>query len=147
MGWVGGLMTGPCGFGQWEPRGRLQIVKLQFLCPSIFLYRARGTASPHPPLAVLAAAAANSLQSCPTLCNPIDGSPPGSSVPGILQAVLGRIFNAVPRSWPGDPYHPWGQPLENSPLIKLAAISCFRGHLLPLTSLTSLVPWGHHQAR
>ena len=33
-----------------------------------------------------AAAAANSLQSCPTLCNPIDGSPPGSSVPGILQA-------------------------------------------------------------
>ena len=33
-----------------------------------------------------AAAAAKSLQSCPTLCNPTDGSPPGSSVPGILQA-------------------------------------------------------------
>ena len=33
-----------------------------------------------------AAAAAKSLQSCPTLCNPIDGSPPGSLVPGILQA-------------------------------------------------------------
>ena len=33
-----------------------------------------------------AAAAAASLQSCPTLCNPIDGSPPGSPVPGILQA-------------------------------------------------------------
>ena len=32
------------------------------------------------------AAAAKSLQSCPTLCNPIDGSPPGSAVPGILQA-------------------------------------------------------------
>ena len=32
------------------------------------------------------AAAAKSLQSCPTLCNPIDGSPPGSPVPGILQA-------------------------------------------------------------
>ena len=31
-------------------------------------------------------AAAKSLQSCPTLCNPIDGSPPGSPVPGILQA-------------------------------------------------------------
>ena len=31
------------------------------------------------------AAAAKSLQSCPTLCNPIDGSPPGSPVPGILQ--------------------------------------------------------------
>ena len=33
-----------------------------------------------------AAAAAKSLQSCPTLCDPIDGSPPGSLVPGILQA-------------------------------------------------------------
>ena len=32
------------------------------------------------------AAAAKSFQSCPTLCNPIDGSPPGSPVPGILQA-------------------------------------------------------------
>ena len=33
-----------------------------------------------------AAAAAKSLQSCLILCNPIDGSPPGSAVPGILQA-------------------------------------------------------------
>ena len=33
-----------------------------------------------------AATAAKSLQSCPTLCDPIDGSPPGSAVPGILQA-------------------------------------------------------------
>ena len=33
-----------------------------------------------------AAAAAKSLQSCPTLCDPRDGSPPGSPVPGILQA-------------------------------------------------------------
>ena len=32
-----------------------------------------------------AAAAAKSLQSCPTLCDPIDGSPPGPAVPGILQ--------------------------------------------------------------
>ena len=42
----------------------------------------------HPPvvLPAAAAAAAKSLQSCPTLCDPIDGSPPGSPVPGILQA-------------------------------------------------------------
>ena len=33
-----------------------------------------------------AAAAAKSLQSCPTLCDPINGSPPSSPVPGILQA-------------------------------------------------------------
>ena len=36
--------------------------------------------------AAAAAAAAKSLQSCPTLCDPIDGSLPGSPVPGILQA-------------------------------------------------------------
>ena len=38
------------------------------------------------PLGRKAAAAVKSLQSCPTLCNPIDGSLPGSPVPGILQA-------------------------------------------------------------
>ena len=36
--------------------------------------------------AAAAAAAAKSLQSCPTLRDPIDGSPPGSAIPGILQA-------------------------------------------------------------
>ena len=38
------------------------------------------------PIHIAAAAAAKSLQSCPTLCDPIDGSPPGSRIPGILQA-------------------------------------------------------------
>ena len=39
-----------------------------------------------------AAAAAKSLQSCLTLCDPIDGSPPGSAIPGILQAkTLDRV--------------------------------------------------------
>ena len=44
--------------------------------------------SPEDPLAqeLAAAAAAKLLQSCLTLCDPIDGSPPGSPVPGILQA-------------------------------------------------------------
>ena len=52
-----------------------------------------------------AAAAAKSLQSCPTLCNPIDGSPPGSPIPGILQA----------RTLAKDPlfYNCWVQ--ENNP--------------------------------
>ena len=40
-----------------------------------------------------AAATAKSLQSCPILCDPIDGSPPGSSVPGILQA---RTLDGLP---------------------------------------------------
>ena len=42
-----------------------------------------------------AAAAAKSLQSCPTLCDPIDGSPPGFQVPGILQART-REWIAIP---------------------------------------------------
>ena len=46
-----------------------------------------------------AAAAAKSIQSCLTLCDPIDGSPPGSPIPGILQArilewVAISFFNA-----------------------------------------------------
>ena len=46
---------------------------------------------------VAAATAAKSLQSCPTLCDPIDGSPPGSPVPGILQA---RTLEWVAISFP-----------------------------------------------
>ena len=38
--------------------------------------------------AAAAAAAAKSLQSCPTLCDSIDGSPPGTAIPGILQARI-----------------------------------------------------------
>ena len=46
--------------------------------------------------AAAAAAAAKSLQSCPTMCDPIDGSPPGLAVPGILQArVLEWVAIAV----------------------------------------------------
>ena len=44
--------------------------------------------SPFSHLPQAAAAAAKSLQSCPTLCDPIDGSPPGSPIPEILQARI-----------------------------------------------------------
>ena len=51
-------------------------------------------------LAPAAAAAAKSLQSCPTLCNPIDGSPLGSSVPGILQArTLEWVAISFSKAW------------------------------------------------
>ena len=44
--------------------------------------------------------AAKSLQLCPTLCDPIDGSPPGSPVPGILQArTLEWISMSFPNAW------------------------------------------------
>ena len=73
------------------------------VCPLLFLLSHQSQRSPItnldaarekqvPPAAVhitekqSATATAKSLQSCLTLCDPIDGSPPGSSVPGILQA-------------------------------------------------------------
>ena len=46
------------------------------------------------------AAAAKSLQSCPTLCDPIDGSPPGSAAPGILQArTLDWVAISFSNAW------------------------------------------------
>ena len=46
------------------------------------------------------AAAAKSLQSCPTLCDPRDGSPPGSPVPGILQArTLEGVAISFSKAW------------------------------------------------
>ena len=52
--------------------------------------------------AAAAAASAKSLQSCPTLCDPIDGSPPGSPVPGILQArTLEWVAISFSNAWKG----------------------------------------------
>ena len=57
------------------------------------------------PSSTPAAAAAKSLQSCPTLCDPIDGSPPGSPIPGILQGRVlesptpGAYLNSHPSCW------------------------------------------------
>ena len=46
------------------------------------------------------AAAARSLQSCPTLCDPIDSSPPGSPIPGILQArTLEWVAISFSKAW------------------------------------------------
>ena len=49
---------------------------------------------------ISAAAASKLLQLCPTLCDPIDGSPPGSSVPGILQArILEWVAISFSNAW------------------------------------------------
>ena len=55
-----------------------------YSCKQVYETQQNPDIDPH--AAAAAAAAANSLQPCPTLCDPIDGSPPGSTVPGILQA-------------------------------------------------------------
>ena len=70
-----------------------------------------------------AAAAANSLQSCPILCDPRDGSPLGSSVPGILQARTlewGAIsFSSV---WK------WKVKMKSLSRVRLLATPCTTAH-------------------
>ena len=60
----------------------------------------------------VAAAAAKSFQSCPTLCHPIDGSPAGSSVPVILQA---RILEQVAISFSNTCMH--AKSLQSCPTL------------------------------
>ena len=81
-----------------------------------------GSRGPYPiPGSGAAAAAAKSLQSCLTLCDPIDGSPPGSAIPGILQA---RTLESVAISF-SDPRlggrirAPNGTPRNSAPLWSL----------------------------
>ena len=67
-----------------------------------------------------AAAAAKSLQLCPALCNPIDSSPPGSSVSGILQARIlewGAISfsNACMHAKSLQSCQPLSNPMDSSP--------------------------------
>ena len=64
------------------------------------------------PTKTAAAAAAKSLESCPTLCNPIDSSPKGSSVPGILQV---RILEWVAISFSNACMH--GKSLQSCPTL------------------------------
>ena len=65
----------------------------------------------------LIAAAAKSLQSCPTLCDPIDGSPPGSPVPGILQArTLEWLAISFSKAWK------WKVKVKSLSRVRLLAI-------------------------
>ena len=63
------------------PRWLFQVLKL-----TNNIEKKKRNKQANPTLPAAAAAAAKLLQSCPTLCDPIDGSPPGSPIPGILQA-------------------------------------------------------------
>ena len=98
------------------------------LWSNISLLRLRGTismeASWFHALLICAAAAAKSLQSCPTLCDPIDGSPPGSAVSGILQArtlewVLICEVSRIKAGWGcEDPFSGKKFLISNSGLVK-----------------------------
>ena len=94
-----------------------------------------------------AAAAAKSLQSCPTLCDPVDGSPPGSPIPGILQARtlewVAISFSSA-RKWKGKVKSlsrvqlfptPWTAAYQAPPSMGFSRQEYWSG--LPLPSLES----------
>ena len=75
---------------------------------------------------MLFAAAAKSLQSCPTLCDPIDGSPPGSPVPGILQArTLEWVVISFSNAWN------WKVKVKSLSHVWLLATSCTAAYQAP----------------
>ena len=75
-----------------------------------------------------AAAAANSLQSCPTLCNPKDGSPPGSPVTGILQArTLEWVAISFSNTWN------WKVKVKSLSRVRLVATPWSAAHQAPLS--------------
>ena len=74
----------------------------------------------------IAAAAAKSLQSCPTLCNPTDGSPPGSPIPGILQArTLEWVAVSFSNAWK------WKVKVKSLSLVRLLATPWTAAHQAP----------------
>ena len=75
---------------------------------------------------VAAATAAKSLQSCPTMCDPIDGSPPGSPVPGILQArTLEWVAISFSNAWK------WKVKVKSLSRVRLFAIPWTAAHQAP----------------
>ena len=75
---------------------------------------------------IYAAAAAKSLQSCLTLCNPIDSSPPGSPIPGILQArTLEWVAISFPNAWK------WKVKVKSLSRIQLLATPWTAAHQAP----------------
>ena len=74
------------------------------------------------------AATAKLLQSCPTLCDPIDGSPPGSSVPGILQArTLEWVAISFSKAWK------WKVKVKSLSCVRLLATPWTAAHQAPLS--------------
>ena len=84
------------------------------------------------------AAAAKSLQSCPTLCDPIDGSPLGSSVPGILQArILEWVAISFSNAWK------WKVKVKSLSRVRLFATPWTAAYQAPLTDWRPSSQWCH----
>ena len=95
----------------------------------IFLFSCTcGFSQAYPPYSIPAAAAAKSLQSCPTLCNLIDSSPPGSPVPGILQArIVEWVAISFSNAWK------WKVKVKSLSRVRLYATPWTAAHQAPLS--------------
>ena len=101
-----------------------------------------------------ATAAAKSLQSCPTLCDPRDGSPPGSPIPGILQArTLEWVAISFSSAWKWEvkvkllsraqlPATPWTAAHRAPPSMGFSRQECWSGVPLPSPNM----PHGYNNA-
>ena len=99
-----------------------------------------------------AAAAAKSLQSCPTLCDLIDGSPPGSAIPGILQArTLEWVAVSFSNAWKGKVKvkllshvwllaTPWTAAYQAPPFMGFSRQEYWSGWPLPSLRFVSVTP-------
>ena len=122
--------------GSFQPRDQTHISCIAGGCFTVWATREALSS-------VAAAAAAKSLQSCPTLCDPIDGSPSGSPIPGILQArtlewVAISFSNAwnwkvkvksLIRVWPSAT--PWTAAYQATPSMGLSRQEYWSGVPMP----------------
>ena len=111
----------------------------------------KGLHSNHQVLCLCCEVAAKSLQSCPTLCDPIDGSPPGSPIPGILQArTLEWVAISFSNAWKWKVKvkslsrvlllaTPWTAAYQAPPSMGLSRQKHWSG--VPLPSLTNTLFW------
>ena len=122
--------------GRWDSRASLVSAPCLSSCGSLAVEHWLSSSSPREifphqesntcpllasPVLSPAAAAAKLLQSCPTLCSPIAGSPPGSPVPGILQArTLEWVAISFSNAWKGK--------------VKVKSLSCVRLFATPWTA-------------
>ena len=78
----------------------LQMGEIGYKCQTLFYLSLKQQEETNYKCQIFFSFSAKSLQSCPTLCDPIDGSPPGSAVPGILQArTLERVAISFSSAW------------------------------------------------
>ena len=98
------------------------------ICEQIAKFPSRNKSDQHIYSLLPAAVAAELLQSCPTLCDPIDGSPPGSPIPGILQAkTLEWVAISFSNAWK------WKVKVKSPSCVRLFVTPWTAAHQAPLS--------------